>query len=990
MAEKFSQAPKLGSMPKSRSRWLVVFFIFLGLMGCSRPGKPWLPSLKLPRGSDRIVIFTDKQQTYWATVAGRDSLSPWLGMRTGDTQMFQQIRLTVGDKKLKPAAAEVTVTPFELQRYYPEFQVTTQWTLLDTMATLALHVHNGKRLCELRIIPPISGTVDSSPIRISEHAWFIPPTTSDALGLYLWSSGDLGVLDSGWTFRADSAGVYTDLYFTFTAMAQAPADNVFDLLKLRSALLQRRDRISRLLSDLQLRMNDSRSESAILWAEAGMDQLIMNRMGPGIYAGLPWFNDYWARDTFISFPGALLVTGRFALARQILLTMAQLQNTVPNSPTYGRLPNRVRPGEKIYNSVDGTLWFIRALWQYFQYTGDKKTVFVLWPTVKRALEGGLSRTDDYEMLLHGPAETWMDAVGTDGPWSPRGNRAVEVQFLWRDGLVIGQHLAELKGDEGFKHRLIEAHNRLQVGLAKLRRTDVPVWGDHLGPGGELNTQVRPNLLLAPSLFSPLIAFSDLKYCGASLITHHGVLSLEQKDTRFHPYHLHNAYPKDAAYHNGVVWVWNSGPVISTAVRFHQFHFADTLFTFLSDELLDRGAVGALPELLDAWPDEEGNFPERGTFTQAWSLAEYLRVFYQDLLGVRPDWTLTESDYPQLTLAPHLLPLWERVEFAVRLGDEEAHLFYEEREEEFKVRLERNSARPWILKLSYPLPYMNARTTYKWSSKNVELTFRKPARMWSANDHPLPTELDSLPGLAQRISWAQVDTTLVVPALQVRPDYNLKWQEVRFPSSLKSLLFEQRDPLGDDHGSTGTLQYPTEPHFQPGIADVKHLAVWDSGEGLAVELEFRNLVDPRWHPEYGFQLTFVALGISVNSDSGRREVGQGAGVNWHEGFRAERTIYCAGPLLVVDGQGRKLAAFRPKKASEALGHAGTRKIAFHIPARLLPANYQWARYQVAIGLQDDHGGAGLGEFREVGLTAGHWRGGGANSADGRVYDWLVSP
>jgi carbohydrate-binding DOMON domain-containing protein len=47
--------------------------------------------------------------------------------------------------------------------------------------------------------------------------------------------------------------------------------------------------------------------------------------------------------------------------------------------------------------------------------------------------------------------------------------------------------------------------------------------------------------------------------------------------------------------------------------------------------------------------------------------------------------------------------------------------------------------------------------------------------------------------------------------------------------------------------------------------------------------------------------------------------------------------------------------------------------------------------VLVGAQDDHGGAGIGEFRNVNADAGEWSGGGKKSvSDPNVYDVLVAP
>ena len=52
--------------------------------------------------------------------------------------------------------------------------------------------------------------------------------------------------------------------------------------------------------------------------------------------------------------------------------------------------------------------------------------------------------------------------------------------------------------------------------------------------------------------------------------------------------------------------------------------------------------------------------------------------------------------------------------------------------------------------------------------------------------------------------------------------------------------------------------------------------------------------------------------------------------------------------------------------------------------------QW-KMTILIGAQDDHGGAGIGEFRSVDHNGGEWIGGGKiHKLDSNVYDVIVLP
>ena len=83
-----------------------------------------------------------------------------------------------------------------------------------------------------------------------------------------------------------------------------------------------------------------------------------------IIAGFPWFLD-WGRDTLIAFEGLLLITKRFDLAREILLTFTRdiKFGLVPNG--YSGFDNR-----PLYNSADASLLLFDQVNKFLQYTKD--------------------------------------------------------------------------------------------------------------------------------------------------------------------------------------------------------------------------------------------------------------------------------------------------------------------------------------------------------------------------------------------------------------------------------------------------------------------------------------------------------------------------------------------------------------------------------------------------------------------------------------------
>ena len=144
----------------------------------------------------------------------------------------------------------------------------------------------------------------------------------------------------------------------------------------------------------------------------------------------------------------------------------------------------------------------------------------------------------------------------------------------------------------------------------------------------------------------------------------GVASLAASDPFFHPYHLAWAhYHKDEAYHNGTVWLWNNGIAMQRMIELGQAEPAWTLFANMNRQTLERGVVGGMAENMDAWPHPGEDWPRlTGTYLQAWSNSEQLRVWYQYFLGVRPDLVAGE-----IVLAPRLPPTVGPVDFNARVG-----------------------------------------------------------------------------------------------------------------------------------------------------------------------------------------------------------------------------------------------------------------------------------------------------------------------------------
>jgi glycogen debranching enzyme len=415
------------------------------------------------------------------------------------------------------------------------------------------------------------------------------------------------------------------------------------------------------LSHAWLRTGDDGYDRALVWARASA--LLFEVYAPehGLWAGLPWFRENWGRDTFISLPGTFLVGGHFESAREVLEHFARWQNLAPPSADaaapgtadhlgigrrtsdYGRIPNFVKDGVASYNTVDGTPWLLREALELVHYTGDRafaeRALAVAGPYIDGVLRHSL---DADGLLVHDDADTWMDArIEGRQAWSPRGNRAIEIQALWYTALISAAELAEYAGEPS--RATAWRAQAMRTREATLRRFwDGARIADRLRRDGTPDLQRRPNALLAITVpwddfLPPPVQAAVLRDSVEHLLFPHGIASLAPEEERFHPRHVDDArHHKDAAYHNGTIWGWNAGFAVGALVRFDQTDLAWALTRNLGDQILHRGALGTMSELLDALPGRDGRPVPSGTASQAWSVAEFARNAFQDYVGFKPD------------------------------------------------------------------------------------------------------------------------------------------------------------------------------------------------------------------------------------------------------------------------------------------------------------------------------------------------------------------
>lgn len=613
---------------------------------------------------NRAVSFTNKRSAFYYTqthVNDHPEHAYFSGFNIAGRRVFSEYQLRSGSQTYDPRTAEAIVRPDALIRRYPQ-GLTETLRLFDHQDVIAVET---------------TGAGDDVALVLVGDMITLAPAEG---GVDWYTSAEKGGHVSDFIAVGRSKGRFLIAVGPDRASARALYEQaVAHVDEWQQARTARLDAV--ISGDHYLRTDDPQLTAGLRWIMLTTDSLVTRQRGDGIYAGLPWFNEYWGRDSFIALPGAALVTGQFEQARAILTAFAKFQELDPSSKFYGRLPNIVKPGSIDYHTTDGTPRWVIAVREYVRYSGDRSVVSELYPNVRASIEGALANfTDASGFLVHADNETWMDArrEPDKASYSPRSTRANDIQALWYEQLQAGAEFASALNDAESAAQWSQAATRVRVAFMR-DFVDVPSAkvADHLDASDVPNFQQRPNALFALHLLPDHeLSARVARRSWENLVYPWGVATLDRADVNFHPYHLApEQYHKDAAYHNGTVWPWLNGIAMQRMLESGQTELAWRLFQNMNAIALTRGVVGGLPENLDAYPHPGAPWPRlTGTYLQAWSNSEQLRVWYQHILGVQPD-----MERGALRLAPRLPESLGNLEFNARLGAGTLHALYERSE-----------------------------------------------------------------------------------------------------------------------------------------------------------------------------------------------------------------------------------------------------------------------------------------------------------------------
>ena len=377
----------------------------------------------------------------------------------------------------------------------------------------------------------------------------------------------------------------------------------------------------------------------------------------GIFAGLPWFFQFWTRDTLISLKALSKINDK--LAKKILFKYlnkinndGRLKNLsgkhksvdLGSTDAQGwlffrckEIINKIDEYKEIINEIKKSISIIKQnknsnsarIRDYLKNCNSimrkkeneyHKLIYEIESSLEKSLSGLLKFHTKDNFEFNDKLETWMD---TEFENDDRSGARIEVQAL---RLNIYKSMFELTRNH--KYKVLE--NLLKN---KVREK---FWNYKFLADGLNDFTIRPNIFIVAYVYPELLTQKEWETCFdnalKSLWLDWGGLSTIDKN--------HLLFTEEStgenvkSYHRGDSWFWINNLIALTLNRINKQKFKKNIQKIIeasTEEILWKGCIGCHAELSSA-----KNLESKGCFNQAWSNAMFIEMV-EGMLGY--SWTL---------------------------------------------------------------------------------------------------------------------------------------------------------------------------------------------------------------------------------------------------------------------------------------------------------------------------------------------------------------
>ncbi len=355
---------------------------------------------------------------------------------------------------------------------------------------------------------------------------------------------------------------------------------------------------------------------------------VHNKGSVSINQGYPW-HDYSGRFTFISLPGLSLAAGQKDICRKVIDDMLSRLS----GPLFPEFYKFQKP---VFDSADTSLWFFRTLQLCYPKTAKSKLWAEFGPAMRQILDGYVSghvkgvKMDENGLLFIDPSTpdlSWMNSVSDQHHHTPRYGYLVEVNALWYNAISYAMDLAKSAKDKEFTDKWKEVSKKIRKSYKQVFWFEEGGYLADFVLSDKMDVSIRPNQIIAAAMsYSPLSDIECKQVLDVAvkrLLTPRGIRSLSPDDPRYKGRYMGDAHARDAALHQGSVWVWLLGLFADAWFKVYGADGVDFIQKYYNgfEATLTEAGIGTVSEIYDGDPPHH----PAGAISYAASVAELLRI-----------------------------------------------------------------------------------------------------------------------------------------------------------------------------------------------------------------------------------------------------------------------------------------------------------------------------------------------------------------------------
>jgi glycogen debranching enzyme len=346
------------------------------------------------------------------------------------------------------------------------------------------------------------------------------------------------------------------------------------------------------------KINDKEINSAYLCALNSVDSLKVK--DKGIFAGLPWFFQFWARDEAISMSPLIKQNDIKTASRIIFKHLDSVQNdggisikhndcTLESADAFGWISKRAESLIRVLNKRITTMPYSKKIQQMLEHSVDKVII---------------NRIES-RLVVNRENETWMDSLKREGS-------RIEIQAMQ---LYMYSLMHKITKNNIYKK--FEEELKKEV-LKKF-------WNNKYLADGLDDFTIRPNIFIAYYFYPQLLSKNQWVKCFDSIInalwnSWGGFSTIDKEDDLFIEEHTGE---KNESYHNGDSWFWVNNLAALCLCRLDKKRYKkkiDKILQASTKEILWKGAISHHSEL-----SSSKELRSEGCLAQAWSTAMYIEL-----------------------------------------------------------------------------------------------------------------------------------------------------------------------------------------------------------------------------------------------------------------------------------------------------------------------------------------------------------------------------